>query len=195
MINREATIRWKGYDPDDLSSGSGKRVWANCDECGKGRWMKMQDYNRNSGLCNRCARSGVNNGMFGKKHHSETLAKIVKSANERSPESIAAMAKTKTGVPLSPETCAAMSKASLGVPKSPEHCAAIKKGRENSDAVKAQYESMRGGNDICKHHFIYDHNHPENHTIEITRAEHASHHAWMQRNGLEVPHINTQEVF
>lgn len=35
MINREATIRWKGYDPDKLSPKSRKRVWANCERCGK----------------------------------------------------------------------------------------------------------------------------------------------------------------
>lgn len=31
MINREVTIRWKNYDPDDLLPHSNKRVWANCD--------------------------------------------------------------------------------------------------------------------------------------------------------------------
>lgn len=30
MINRAATIRWKGYDPDELTKGSHKRVWVNC---------------------------------------------------------------------------------------------------------------------------------------------------------------------
>lgn len=53
-INREATIRWKGYDPDDLSYGSDKKVWSNCDICGKGRWLKRNQY---SDLCFKCSRN------------------------------------------------------------------------------------------------------------------------------------------
>lgn len=79
MINREATIRWKGYDPDDLLPQSNKRVWGNCEICGKGRWMKKCDYRD---ICQRCSntgrrhpmygrdRSGKNNPMYGK-HHTE----------------------------------------------------------------------------------------------------------------------------
>lgn len=69
MINREATIRWKGYDPDDLSFKSNKRIWANCDICGKGRWIAKAWY---SDLCRVCSgrknglnNSGMKNGMYG----------------------------------------------------------------------------------------------------------------------------------
>lgn len=65
--------------------------------------------------------------------------------------------------------------------------------RLNSDAAEAVYEEMRGGNDINKHHFIYDHAHPENHVVEITRTEHSAHHRWMDRNGIEVPHLNATD--
>ena len=58
VINREATIRWKGYDPDDLKHNSGKRVWANCDICGKGRWVCRQSYH---GLCKSCSHKGKKN--------------------------------------------------------------------------------------------------------------------------------------
>jgi len=51
MINIEATIRWKGYDPNDLKPHSGKRVWANCDECGNGRWVSKGSY---KDLCFKC---------------------------------------------------------------------------------------------------------------------------------------------
>lgn len=53
MINREVTIRWKGYDPDDLKPQSSKRVWANCDSCGYGRWVYRFAY---SDLCMKCSR-------------------------------------------------------------------------------------------------------------------------------------------
>lgn len=67
MINREATIRWKGYDPDELISGSSKRVWANCNICGRGRWLAKNDYRD---LCFKCAmilRSGEGHAMYGKR--------------------------------------------------------------------------------------------------------------------------------
>jgi hypothetical protein len=63
----------------------------------------------------------------------------------------------------------------------------------NSGAMKIAIEKMVGGNDIIKHHFIYDHNNPDQHTVEITRSQHTSHHNWMRRNGLKVPHINVTE--
>lgn len=62
MINREATIRWKGYDPDDLKPNSNKRVWANCDMCGIGRWVI---YHQSDCLCISCGNTGENNAMYG----------------------------------------------------------------------------------------------------------------------------------
>lgn len=61
---------------------------------------------------------------------------------------------------------------------------------KNSEAAKASQEKQRGGNDIVKHHFIYDHNNPNQHTVDIMRSQHMSHHLWMRRNGLKVPHFN-----
>lgn len=52
MINRNATIRWKGYDPNDLTKGSHKRVWVNCIDCGDGRWVQ---FNAVHDRCNSCA--------------------------------------------------------------------------------------------------------------------------------------------
>lgn len=78
-INREATIRWKGYDPADLKPKSNKRVWANCNDCEEGRWIYRYGYRD---LCHKCAgkgkNKGENNGMYGKKVSSETIAKRVK---------------------------------------------------------------------------------------------------------------------
>lgn len=52
MINREATIRWKGYDPDDLKPNARARICVVCDECGRVRWVRKQSYR---GLCRSCA--------------------------------------------------------------------------------------------------------------------------------------------
>lgn len=62
----------------------------------------------------------------------------------------------------------------------------------DSDAHKASVDNQIGGHDIVNHHFIYDHAHPDNHVVEMTRSEHTSHHNWMRRAGLEVPHINSE---
>ena len=53
-INEEATFKYKGYRSTDLSYGSQKKVWAVCDECGKGRWVLFQKY---CDLCLHCSRS------------------------------------------------------------------------------------------------------------------------------------------
>jgi len=96
MINIEATIRWKGYNPNDLSKGSHKRVWANCDICSKGRWVTFKDYRD---MCYPCSTikkrmgrplseetrrkiSESNKGKpknIGRKHSEETKHKIGKS--------------------------------------------------------------------------------------------------------------------
>lgn len=52
VINREATIRWKGYDPNKLSAHSKSRVWINCDRCGDGRWGRISAH---KALCASCA--------------------------------------------------------------------------------------------------------------------------------------------
>ena len=114
----------------------------------------------------------------------------------KSPEHIVAMSEVRIGIPRTSQAQLAADKANgdrlRGVPRSPEDCKAISEGLLNSDAIKANGEKMRGGNDIVKHHFIYDHANPDNHTVEITRSQHTAHHNWMRRNGLEVPHINME---
>ena len=117
-----------------------------------------------------------------------------------SPEHNAAISAGTTGSskpPRTPEHIAALStansKAHTGVPLSLEHSAAISDGMKNSDAVKANADKMRGGDDICDHHYIYDHAHPELYTMKVTRSKHAQIHAWMRKAGIKVPHINVPD--
>ena len=64
---------------------------------------------------------------------------------------------------------------------------------KNSETAKVAVEKRRGGNDICEHHYIYDHANPELYTTKMTRSKHAQIHAWMRKAGIIVPHINVTE--
>lgn len=55
MIDRNTTIEEMGYGPDALSRGSGKKVCAVCDECGKTRWLQFRMYRD---LCFGCGQNG-----------------------------------------------------------------------------------------------------------------------------------------
>lgn len=84
MIDEEATLEEYGYTSNELSYGSGKRVVAICDDCGKRRDISFSAYRE---LCVRCshlnmsnetrkrmseAHSGENNSMYGKHHSKES---------------------------------------------------------------------------------------------------------------------------
>ena len=53
MILRQATIKYKGYDPEDLSKGSHKRICVACDNCGKVKYVEFRHY---KDLCEFCIR-------------------------------------------------------------------------------------------------------------------------------------------
>ena len=61
MILKEATIKYKGYDPYTLSKGSSKKICCSCDVCGRVRYVGFKDY---SNLCKSCAHRGKLNSMF-----------------------------------------------------------------------------------------------------------------------------------
>lgn len=52
MIHREATIKYKGYNPDDLKPHSMKRICMVCDGCDRVRWGPKEAYRD---LCHKCA--------------------------------------------------------------------------------------------------------------------------------------------
>jgi endogenous inhibitor of DNA gyrase (YacG/DUF329 family) len=55
MILRNATIKYKGYDPSLLKPKSNKRICYSCDECGRVRYTTYNNYNRSGNLCNGCS--------------------------------------------------------------------------------------------------------------------------------------------
>lgn len=85
--------------------------------------------------------------------------------------------------------------------RTPEHCAimsAVKMGHSVSDVTKKklydiEHANPQTGEDIIKHHYIYDHANPEKYTMEVMKSKHAKIHWWMKKAGMIVPHINITE--
>lgn len=152
MINIEATIRFKGYNPNDLSKGSNKKVWANCDNCGKGRWVKYQNHRKGSGLCNPCAKLGNKHTEESKKKISATNKGKKLSKEHREKKSKAGMGRITTEVTKkkisaankgnkhSAETKKKISDANKGNKPTEEH---LRKNRESSTGRKHSKETRR----------------------------------------------------
>lgn len=155
-INIEATIRWKGYNPNDLSAGSDKRVWVNCDECGKGRWGQLKDYNKNlKYLCKSCSTKGANNPMYSKHHSGKTRKKMSEAASgeknywygkHRSDKTCKKMSEAQIGKHPSKETREKISKAHTGKHLTAEHRTKI--GRANT----GKYHSKESKRNMSKAH-------------------------------------------
>lgn len=73
MIDRERTIKEFGYDSDDLSKYSKRKIWAVCDDCGKERLLVFSSYRD---LCKSCVKNGKRNSFYGKHHTQESKQKI-----------------------------------------------------------------------------------------------------------------------
>jgi len=86
VINRDATIRWKGYDPNDLSIHSKDRVWLNCDRCGNGRWGRT---GQSQLLCRSCTLRKRFEDPAELAKHSAAQKKRFEDPREREKESVA----------------------------------------------------------------------------------------------------------
>lgn len=80
MIDRERTIKEFGYSPDDLSKGSGRKVWCICEDCGKSRLLSFRDYTE---ICKFCVKIGKRNNFYGKHHTKESKIKMGKAQKGR----------------------------------------------------------------------------------------------------------------
>ena len=123
----------------------------------------------------------------------EEMSRLVKQYFIDNPEAGKAHSEWMKEYCKDPKVLKAMSDRMKEYCTDPDVRKAMSETIKNSDACKAEHERQFGGHDIVKHHFIYDHNNPKNHTVEITRSQHTGHHNWMRRNGLEVPHVNVTE--
>ena len=60
----KATIRYKGYDPNDLKDKSNKRICVSCDRCGRVRYVAKGSYRD---LCYNCTHGKNNSNWAGRK--------------------------------------------------------------------------------------------------------------------------------
>lgn len=113
MIDENKTLELFGYTSDSLSHGSGRKVVAICNKCGKERVLSFRQY-RN--LCISCTKRGIN-------HTLETRQKISKtnSGKKFSEEHKQKISKAKIGKnnpmfgkKLSEDTKQKMSKSHIG---------------------------------------------------------------------------------
>jgi hypothetical protein len=115
------------------------------------------------------------------------------------PQVRTALLKANTGIKQSKETCEKKSRSLYGRKLSEEHKTNIRKSikkdwKLNRENHNAGILKMTGGDDIIKHHYIYDESDLSLYTIEMTRAKHTEIHHAMRREGIIVPHINIKEV-
>lgn len=175
MINIEATIRWKGYAPDDLSHGSSKRVWANCEKCGDGRWVEMKQYRD---YCKSCSNKIKFDDPSVQAKMSLSHLKRYEDPLERKKDSIVVKKAYKDNPTLGTQASDRMAMFRSLNPK----------------VWDLARENQRGGNDICNHHYIYDESDLSKYTMKMTRSAHARLHWLMRKSGIIVPHINIKEV-
>lgn len=194
MIDWKKSAELNGCSIDNLRKRferfpkSHKKVWRICEGEGCNDESKVE-FRVCTNLCKKCVNT-IKNKSLGMRE------KVSKSATERwsdPAERKAARKRTTDFFIAHPEDLAAMLKRSRDYWKNQDNCDRLSETMRNSDAHKALSDKMRGGNDIVNHHYIYDHDNPDQHTIEITRSQHQAHHHWMKRNKLEVPHLNVTE--
>lgn len=167
MINIEATIRWKGYNPTDLSKGSKKKVWANCDDCGKGRWLEYNKQLKNSNLCQSCSLKGyimpkktrekIGNKNRGQKRSEEQKKKMcIAMCGKKHPwygrkhtkESIKKISDTNKGKQLSEEHKKKISEAGMGritSKKTKDKISKANKGNKHTQKTKDKISAINKG--------------------------------------------------
>ena len=179
MILREATIKYKGYDPYTLSKGSNKRICCSCDCCGK---ISYKQYNQYRNLCKKCQKRTIESREMAK------LKAIKQWSNQenRDNQSKRVLQYNKDH----PEICKLNSEKAIKR-WSNQNERNIQSDRiKNSNLAKKQIKNQIGGQDLVKHHYIYDHSDLNKYTTIMTRSKHTKLHRAMRKEKIKIPHIN-----
>lgn len=76
MIDEDRTLQLFGYESIELSPHAHKEIVAVCEECGKYRVLRKDDYRE---ICHPCSLKGERNPFFGKHHIEKSKQKMSKS--------------------------------------------------------------------------------------------------------------------
>ena len=87
MIDKERTMKEFGYDTNELSKGSGRKIWAICERCKRERVLFFRKYRD---LCKSCS-------ILGRKHTEETRQRMIKSKQNISKETRQKMSMAQSG--------------------------------------------------------------------------------------------------
>jgi hypothetical protein len=185
-------------------SGSGKKIIAICDvpECNKERILEYKSYRS---ICNACAtiKRFKDDPDIGKRqgktlrqryiNNPELSQQLSDKALDRwnKPEAKEEMSQIKidywNGNEVAKEKARQIAIEQWSDQKVRDIQSETLKG---SDKQKEQHNKQRGGNDIVKHHYIYDHSDLSKYTMEVTRSKHTYIHWLMWKSDIKVPHIN-----
>ena len=71
-----------------------------------------------------------------------------------------------------------------------EHSSILK----NSVAARDAADKMIGGDDIVRHHYVYDHSDLSKYTVRMSRTEHSRLHRLFESAGIIIQHINIPTI-
>ena len=201
-----------GYTSDMLKPKSGKRIIAVCDGCGYDRSVVKRDYHD---LCQKCSHNtpeylekvSVNTiRQFEDPDARKRMSDLKKAYYADNPEVAKKMSETtieyfsyqitrdkhsdimKAYYAEHPISEGERLKRSVNMIKRYEDPSEREKSYA---ATKKHYAEMDDpGDEVCLHHYIYDHSDLSKYTMEITRSRHSKLHLNMWKSGIESPHIN-----
>ena len=151
-----------------------------CDNCGEERQIRFDAYYN---LCNNCSKINIefkekqskimiqyykDNLQFSK-NHSDFMIEYYKNQDNRNNISNQLLEYHKNN---------------------PNAGIELGKKLKNSNTHKKSTEKFNGGNDLIKHHYIYDHSNLSKYTMLVTRSYHNTIHKWLRKSNIKIPHIN-----
>lgn len=180
---------------------SEKRIITVCDECGDSREVS---FNACTDLCRTCSQNKPETRELKRSialKQFSTIEGHLKCSNgiKRSQIDKPEMWERKSEKHSSDMCELWLNKPEIWYDRNETHSTYIKNlrseqpGRWGTDKTRSVHERQRGGNDIVRHHYIYDHSDLTKNIIRMTRSMHTSLHNLFRKYGIEVPHINMGE--
>jgi hypothetical protein len=165
----------------DKYPGSNKKVVVSCDNPKCKNFDRIVVYQMRRSLCRMCAQKKRFEDLLEHEKYSRSQKKRYENPEERKKTS-EVMIKTHIDDPTISERKAKSQKIRWENPE--EH-------RKTAKSVKNFYDTLDDpGQQIVRHHYIYDESDLSKYTMEMTRSKHMKIHQAMRKEKIEIPHIN-----